>query len=95
MSKFDITAQKGFHITFENGWTVSVQFGRGNYCQNYNLSSMAPVLGSSDAEVAAWDAKNKWFEFEDGNSCQGNMKADEVLAFMNKIAAIEKTGEAS
>ncbi len=24
---FRITGKKGFHVTFENGWTVSVQFG--------------------------------------------------------------------
>ena len=28
MSKFVVTNQKGFHLTFENGWTVSVQWGR-------------------------------------------------------------------
>ena len=24
----------GFHMTFENGWTVSVQFGKGNYAEH-------------------------------------------------------------
>ena len=95
MSKFDITAQQGFHITFENGWTVSVQFGRANYCANRNISSMAVVPASPNAEIAAWDANGKWFEDKDGNTVQGHMKADEVLAFMNKIAAIEKTGKAA
>lgn len=33
---FKITGVKGFHITFENGWTVSVQFGGGNYSDNYD-----------------------------------------------------------
>lgn len=32
---FRIIDGKGFHITFENGVTVSVQFGWGNYCRNY------------------------------------------------------------
>ena len=26
-----ITNGKGFQMTFENGWTISVQFGWGNY----------------------------------------------------------------
>lgn len=28
---FNITKSKGFHITFENGYRVSVKFGYGNY----------------------------------------------------------------
>jgi hypothetical protein len=28
----------GFHIKFENGYTISVQFGPGNYCANRTSS---------------------------------------------------------
>jgi len=90
---FNITSQKGFHITFENGWTVSVQFGRGNYCDNRNISSMVPVPASRNAEVAAWDPNGKMFEFEEDNTVQGWMPPEEVLAFMNKIAAMAQAGE--
>ena len=33
--QFSITGAKGFHLTFSNGWGISVQFGPGNYsdCQ--------------------------------------------------------------
>jgi hypothetical protein len=31
-----ITAGKGFQITFANGYTVSVQWGPGNYCDNHS-----------------------------------------------------------
>lgn len=31
---FRITDGRGFHVTFANGWTVSVQFGPYNYCSN-------------------------------------------------------------
>ena len=34
MSKFGTMKNKGFHITFNNGLTISVQFGAGNYCSN-------------------------------------------------------------
>lgn len=60
MSKpgFKITGHKGFHITFENGYTVSVQFGPANYCDNYHMNWGDPerkqILESSDAEVAVW-----------------------------------------
>ena len=32
--KIAITQGKGFQLKFANGWTVSVQFGWGNYCGN-------------------------------------------------------------
>ena len=34
-SKPGLTAcsNKGFRMTFPNGWTVSVQWGPGNYCE--------------------------------------------------------------
>ncbi len=31
---FYITGGKGFHISFPNGYTMSVQFGPGDYCEN-------------------------------------------------------------
>lgn len=34
MKKFVSTMRKGFHMTYENGLTVSVQWGAGNYCDN-------------------------------------------------------------
>ena len=36
---FKITEGKGFHITFANGYTVSVQFGPDNYCDHYHKNS--------------------------------------------------------
>ena len=33
--KFVSTMRKGFHMTFENGLTISVQWGAGNYCDNH------------------------------------------------------------
>jgi len=31
-AKFASTLNRGFQMTFANGWEVSVQFGAGNYC---------------------------------------------------------------
>lgn len=33
---FRIVKGKGFRITFENGWTASVHFGPGDYCDNFD-----------------------------------------------------------
>lgn len=51
---FDITDSKGFHMTFENGWAISVQFGGGNYCDHSN-KSFGYHGKSSTAEVMIWD----------------------------------------
>jgi hypothetical protein len=55
---FKIIDGKGFHITFQNGYTVSVQFGPGNYCDNYderweNITKCGEA-GSTTAECAVW-----------------------------------------
>jgi hypothetical protein len=55
---FKITEGKGFQITFANGYTVSVQWGPGNYCDNYTAnfhqSEICGAKGSSTAETWAW-----------------------------------------
>ena len=101
---FCTSERKGFHITFENGWTVSVQFGYGNYCSNYDwpgtnpddpmsrFSDAAPK--SATAEIAAWDANHNWHNFG-GDSVEARQSPAEVLAFMNLIAALPATGATS
>ena len=74
---FAITQGKGFRITFANGWTASVQFGSGNYCEQRDLSSNYLTRlddpddrgfhSSRDAEIAAFTEndgqKAKWHIF--------------------------------
>ena len=66
---FKITNGKGFHITFPNGVTVSVQFGVANYCANYPTLILTDITsesikqaeaGSHDAEIAIWDKDGNW-----------------------------------
>lgn len=84
---FKITQGKGFQITFSNGWTVSVQFGAGNYCENY-MGMIKPEC--PDAEIAAWDGNDKWYDFDgsgDSTSVKGRCSPDEVGAFIALIMA--------
>jgi hypothetical protein len=71
---FTITQNKGFHITFANDITISVQWGPGNYCGNQDMSCKSlltfhtstitgvshPVPPSSTAEIALWDKMGRW-----------------------------------
>ena len=61
---FQIYKNKGFHIKFENNVNVSVQFGYGNYCENYRGKNTNRLGSKSkDAEVAIWyeiDDEEHW-----------------------------------
>ena len=58
MSRFSITNHKGFHLSFNNGWQVSVQFGPGNYCErreeDYDSPRKSESWHSKNAEIAVW-----------------------------------------
>ena len=79
MSKFKATQNDwhdGFQITFKNGYTVSVQFGKGNYSDG----------GETTAEVAAWDQDGNWVRLSDNDTVRGWCSPDEVLEIMNEVA---------
>lgn len=72
---FKITMNKGFQLTFDNGYTISVQFGHGNYCENYSNTEYYPcnkeiIVTSADAEIAIWHEND------------GEFITDKVLADM-------------
>jgi hypothetical protein len=62
INMFTNISGKGFQLTFNNGNTISVQFGAGNYCEHYNeFPDTKPVnifsyrKESKDAEIAVWN----------------------------------------
>jgi hypothetical protein len=97
---FSIFAKSGFQIRFENGWTVSVQFGPTHYCSNRNMDDLNVItkmfkpeplafgdeFSCANAEVAVWDAKGDYHTF-DGDLSKGWVKPAEVLTILNEIAA--------
>lgn len=103
---FRITDKKGFHITFKNGYTVSVQFGPGNYCDHYSRNigedeEWCGKTGSDEAEVAVWNNKSgeliKHPDFE-GDTVKGYVNAEYVLKLLNWAASqpmedAKETGE--
>ena len=83
-----ITRGTGFQMTFENGWTISVQFGYGNYCDNnrhpdgFDFGKNKDIVQSSDAEIAIWDSEGSWYTFEEGDQVKGHCSADEVATWV-------------
>jgi hypothetical protein len=90
-SKFYSNNNKGFQMTFGNGWSISVQFGYGNYCQNnhhpmgFYFSKNQDVTTSEDAEIAIWDKDGNWYNF--GNdTVKGYCSTDDVAGWINKVS---------
>ena len=86
---FKITQGKGFHLTFSNGWTASVQFGYGSYCDNRYEQGKTESL---TAEVACWPKDGNIvniMENDPSNDVIGYLSADKVLEFLNKVATQE------
>lgn len=90
---FQITGGKGFQMVFSNGWTVSVQFGGGNYCDNYHdkIDSESEDgyrasgrRGSRDAEIAAWDNNGDWMPLG-CDTVKGRVSPDDVAKFIRKV----------
>lgn len=83
--EFKITGNKGFHITFPNGWTVSVQFGPGNYCENndadFKLPKASDSWRSKDAEVWCFNGDNHY-----PKEPLASQSPLEVLKILNKIS---------
>jgi len=99
---FKSNQNKGFSMTFDNGYTVSVQWGPHNYCEHHNRmigaddgrSAFDPMKQANgmwpanDAEVAAWDQDEKWVKLSNNDDVIGHQTTEEVLAILNKIAAL-------
>ena len=80
---FEISDNKGFHITYKNGYTVSVQFGGGNYCTNRDLpiEDYGKSVPPSDTAETALMTKDGFVSYQ-GDDVQGYMSPSEVLKLM-------------
>jgi len=84
-----INQNKGFFMTFENGFTISVQFGTVSDCsardieKKYGFESEFGVWESENAEIAIWDKNLAQFNF-DSDTFKGWVSADEVVVWINR-----------
>ncbi len=82
---FRINDNKGFQIKLDNGYTVSVQFGPGNYGSNYNLSmleNMGKPMTALTAETALIAPDGGFVQYKD-DDVQGHQTVNDVLALLN------------
>lgn len=71
---------KGFQMTFENGNTISVMFGEGNYCPESSFANGKTT--NNLAEIAIWNKSGEWYDFE-SDQVKGYCSPDEVAKFID------------
>ena len=65
MSKFTSGYNKGFRMTFENGFAISVQWGVGNYCEKkdsgqWDEPTKHDFWNSNSAEIAVFNKEGEF-----------------------------------
>lgn len=80
----------GFQMTFANGYTVSVQWNYGCYCDNRHEGFHGDTgRVASTAEVAFWHGSDGLIEIPgEDDTVAGWKTADEVAAFITNVAAM-------
>jgi hypothetical protein len=76
---------KGFHINFNNGYTLSVQFGYGNYCEN-RYHHLPPNF-CVNAETAIISPSGKFIQYKK-DTVQGWQTPNDIIdtiAFINQL----------
>lgn len=81
MSKFTAfqsDCNSGFTMTFENGWTISVQFGKANYATIRESVSIS-------AEIGIWDKDGTWYDFGH-DQVSGHNDTSAVAFWIDKVS---------
>lgn len=84
-----ITGGKGYNMTFANGYSVSVQFGMGNYCSNRYSGPVdrdGVFHACDNAEVAVFDPEDNMVRLSAHDMVLGYQSADEVAAIIAAVA---------
>ena len=95
---FTITNGKGFQMEFESGYTLSVQWGVGNYCDNrdvgpYNSEKDSDFYSSTTAEIAVWKTpkkgkhRNGLLNIAPYDQVIGWLSTDDVAHWIQKVAS--------
>ena len=89
---------QGVQFTFANGLTISIQWGKGNYCQNQSSDLGSPftspreILESIDAEIAIWDQDGYDYCFENDN-VKGWVATDEVAYWITEVQSAKSLSD--
>jgi hypothetical protein len=92
MAEMRITDGKGFNVTFDNGLAISVQIGRGNYCDNYHypsyeISRENPLPSSRDAEIAVFSTDDAMIDIQ-SDCVKGYVPIEHVFRFIEFLRSL-------
>ena len=87
-SKFTTSYNKGFRMTFGNGFSISVQWGVGNYCEKkesgqWDESTKYAEWDSDSAEIAIFDKDGEFINI----SSYELEKEDGTIEKVNDVVA--------
>jgi len=92
---FGITAHKGVQMGFANGWTVSIQWGPGNYCEKYHERFEAPQAAefwtSADGEIAVYRDGETGMVRLGHDEVVGHVKPEKVALVLHAVAVLPAT----
>ena len=84
---FTVCLNKGFHLNFDNGLTLSSQFGYGNYCENRTLEvgdvGRAEAAKSDNCEIAIWNKDGDWITREMAEEVFDDPLDDDVMGYVD------------
>ena len=98
MSKFLVTRNKGFRMTFENGFAISVQWGPENYCErkdhtDFNQPIKERFWESRTAEIAIFDSKDDSMITLSENNVDGWLTPDKVAKVITMVSLAKTKNE--
>ena len=89
----------GFHLSFPNGWLISVQWGPGNYCSTRTDETHAqtnPFDGkyhefeSNTAEIAVWHKDHpRMYPLSASDDVKGWVNASEVAQYILWVSRLD------
>lgn len=94
-AELSITRGQGFHLICNNGFTLSVQIGGGNYCANYDepigrqMDPKYRLPSSGTAEIAVFSQSGGMMKFPSGDTVQGWVPIEGVFSFAALLMAAE------
>ena len=98
MSKFVATRNKGFGMTFDNGFTISVQWGIENYCEHRNLDIDLKIYHtpekenrweSRNAEIAVFDKEGEMIQVGEYDHVIGWLTPNEVAKAIEIVSGYQ------
>ena len=96
---FEATQNKGFRMNFENGFSISVQWGTMNYCEKKNLMAEYKdemeknIWESVNAEIAVTDPEGEMLAIGEHDTIIGWLSADEVAKIIQGVSSAESSDE--